>query len=70
MSKNKEFTTRLAELLKSSGRQQKDIAEELGMAKNAMTDYISGRATPDPDRIRRLCQILDCSYEDLLGPLN
>jgi len=64
------FAQRLSDAIKASGMLQKDVALALGMAKDAMTDYVSGKSTPDPDRIRRLCQILGCRYEDLLGELD
>jgi len=65
-----EFAQNLTELIKRSGKMQKDIAEEAGIGKNTMSDYARGKRKPTPETIKRLCRALICTYEELLGRID
>ena len=59
----------IAALIKSSGKTNTQIALEIGLSKNVITEYVSGRSLPNLLTLRKLCQIFDCNYEDILGRL-
>ena len=68
--RNIRLAKNLGEIIKASGMQRQDIAQALGVTPATITAYTNGRGSPSPENIRRLCQILDCRYEDLLGELD
>ena len=56
-------------LIKSSGKTQSQIGEEIGVAQTTVGNYMLGKAVPSLLVLIKLCQILDCTYEDILGQL-
>ena len=46
---------------------QKELAKELGITANAVSNWEQGRSRPDVELIPKLCEILDISYYDLYG---
>jgi len=56
-------------MIKSSGKNQAQVAREMAMTEANISDYVNGRAVPTIFTLKKLCQILDCTYEDILGPL-
>jgi transcriptional regulator with XRE-family HTH domain len=46
---------------------QGDMAEALGMSETVYARYERGKAWPSLGRLRRLCDILDCPADILLG---
>ena len=64
-----EISKNLTELIKRSKKMQKDIAAEIGVSRQAITDYARGHRCPPAEKIKKLCKALDCSYEDLLGSI-
>lgn len=46
---------------------QGDMAEALGMSETVYARYERGKAWPSLGRLRRLCDILDCPADVLLG---
>jgi len=69
MDPKERFRNTLAMLIKASGKPKQQIAKEIGMVPAVISDYLSGRNSPSIYVLPRLCQSLDCTYEDLLGPV-
>lgn len=61
------FTERLNELIKISGKKQVDIAKEINVSKQCITDYKSGKSVPSLETLCALCRCLDVSSDYLLG---
>ena len=53
----------------SSGMTQEQVAERLGVTRQALSSYESGRTRPDIDTLIRLAEIYGCTPDDILyGP--
>ena len=50
----------------SSGKSKSSIADELGISKPTLSQYLSGRILPSLTTFKRLCEIIDCSSDDVL----
>ncbi|MDA0839698.1 MAG: helix-turn-helix transcriptional regulator [Planctomycetota bacterium] len=59
------FGKRIRVLRKSKNLTQTDLAEALGVSQRAISDLESGKTQAKPDAIRRLADILECSFADL-----
>jgi len=59
----------LSRLITSCGKNQARIAKELEVTETAIGAYVAGRAIPSTTMIRKLCKVLNCKYEDILGRL-
>jgi len=64
-----EITKNLNELIKNSSKTKFQIAAEAGIHHTAISHYLSGKAFPNYETLKKLCQVLDCTYEDILGRL-
>lgn len=53
--------------IESCGKSKSEIAKELGVSKPTLSQYLSGRIFPSLPTFAKLCDILDCSADDLLG---
>lgn len=51
----------------NAGLSQKEVADQLGVAKSSYSLYESGKREPDVDKIKKLTQILGVSSDTLLG---
>jgi len=69
VDKRKEIGENIALLIKSTGKSQAQVAREIGLGKNVITEYVAGNSYPSMSVFLKLCQVLDCSYEDILGRL-
>lgn len=58
---------RLKELRTESGMKQSDLADLLAIGRTAISNYEREDRQLDPDTIRQLCRIFDCSADYLLG---
>ena len=67
MTKRQEVTQNIALIIKASSRNQTQIARELGVTNATISDYISGKSFPTLIGFIKLCKVLDCNYEDILG---
>jgi transcriptional regulator with XRE-family HTH domain len=45
------------------------IAKEIGVNKSLIYEYVSGQTLPGVLILKKLCKALDCTYEDILGPI-
>ena len=53
-----------------SGYRKNYIAEKIGVPKSHISMWISEDRKPNPDRIRKLCKILNCKAGDLFPKEN
>ena len=61
------FFENLKEARINAGLSQKEVAEQLGVAKSSYSLYESGAREPDVTKIKKLAQILGVSSDALLG---
>jgi len=54
-------------LIKTSGKSQVQIAQAAGVEETTISSYIAGRTIPSTLMVKKLCRILGCDYEDILG---
>lgn len=53
--------------IENSGLSKSEIAKRLGVSKPTVSQYCSGRAQPTLATLAKLCEILDCSADDILS---
>ena len=61
------FTLRFSEELKNSGIKQTDLAKAIGISKQCVSDFKSGRSFPSIQTLKLICKYLDVSADYLLG---
>ena len=49
------------------GKNKSQIAKELGISKPTLSQYLSGKILPSLTTFAKLCEIIDCSADDILG---
>ena len=62
-----QFKERFNEVLKTSGKSQTQIAQELNITKQCVNDYKMGKSVPSLETLWLLCKCLDVSADYLLG---
>ena len=66
----KSYEEKLKERLKNEiltcGKSKAQIAKELGISRPTLSQYLSGRILPSLTTFGRLCDIIDCSADDIL----
>ena len=62
-----ELGNRLAELRKQHGLSQEDLADQLGVSRQAISKWERGEASPDTDNLIELARIYGMSLDELLG---
>lgn len=62
-----QITKNISEAINTSGKSKTQIANEIGITKATLSQYLSGRAFPSLVTLKKLCKALDCSYEEILG---
>lgn len=63
----KTFHEKLKELRIERGLTQKQVAESIGLTKNALGNYETGIREPSLDLLRKLCDLFDVSADYLIG---
>ena len=63
---NKSFGNKLRLLRTQQGLYQKDLAAELGVSREIISYWESGKKKPNIDTILKLCDILDTNPNELL----
>ncbi len=48
------------------GKSKTEIAKELGISKPTLSQYLSGKILPSLTTFAKLCEIIDCSADDIL----
>ncbi|MBQ2964497.1 MAG: helix-turn-helix domain-containing protein [Clostridia bacterium] len=61
------FSENLASLRKSKGLSQEEIADRLGVSRQAISKWENGQALPETANIMKLCEILEVTPNELLG---
>ena len=61
------FRERFNELIKNSGKSQVQIAEEINVSKQCVSDYKSGKSCPSLETLCLICKCLEVSADYLLG---
>lgn len=62
-----QISANLRKEIETCGKSKTQIAQELGISKPTLSQYLSGRIMPSLPTFARLCAILDCSADDILG---
>lgn len=62
----KSIAYHLTEHMNMKGYSQQTLAEDTGLGKGSIYNYLNGKATPSATALRRMAQALDCSVADLL----
>ena len=66
-----ELTDKIKENLRNEilncGKSKSRIAEELGISRPTLSQYLSGQILPSLTTFAKLCKIIDCSADDILG---
>lgn len=60
------ITANIKREIESSGKSKKEIAEAIGVKPPTVSQYLSGRAQPTLATFSKLCEVLDCSADDIL----
>lgn len=60
------FCDKLAKLRKSNNFSQEQLAEKLGVSRQAVSKWESGSTYPDMEKMIQMCEILNCTLEELL----
>lgn len=58
---------RLAELRKKNGLTQEQLAEKIGVSRQAVSKWESGLATPELENLRALCAVFQITLDELAG---
>ena len=61
---------KIKEYILRSGYKNTYIAEQLGVHDTEISQWISGRRTPDRGRVRDLAKLLKCKMTDLYSNIN
>ena len=61
------FKERFNEILKNSGKTQTEIANELEVSRQMISEYKTGKSVPSLEKLYELCKCLDVSSDYLLG---
>lgn len=65
--KENQISENLKKEIELCGKTKTEIAKELGISKSNLSQYISGKINPSLPTFAKLCQIIDCSSDDILG---
>jgi transcriptional regulator with XRE-family HTH domain len=65
-----DFYKRLKQLRKDTGKLQKEIAKDLGLARSTYVGYETGYREPDLETIKKIAEYYNCSIDYLLGMTN
>lgn len=63
---NLEIANRLVELRKEKGYSQEELAERLGVSRQAVSKWERGESSPDTDNLIELAKLYNISLDDLL----
>ncbi len=61
------ITENIKNEIETSGKSKTEIAKAIGVSKSTVSQYLSGRAQPTLATLSKLCRVLDCSADDILG---
>ena len=61
------FGDKLILLRKKNGMNQEELAEKLGVSRQSVSKWESNNAYPETDKIVQICNIFNCSMDDLIN---
>ena len=61
------FGDKLILLRKKNGLSQEELAEKLGVSRQSVSKWESNNTYPETDKIIQICNIFDCSMDDLIN---
>ena len=61
------FGEKLMQLRKKQGLSQEELAEKLGVSRQSVSKWESNNTYPETDKIVQICNIFDCSMDDLIN---
>lgn len=61
------FAERLKYAMEQANMSQSALSEQAGASKAAISQYLSGKNTPGPDRIKALADATGVSFDYLMG---
>ena len=61
------FAERLKNAMEQANMSQSALSEQAGASKAAISQYLSGKNTPGPDRIKALADATGVSFDYLMG---
>lgn len=61
------FGDKLVLLRKKNGLSQEELAEKLGVSRQSVSKWESNNTYPETDKIVQICNIFDCSMDDLIN---
>lgn len=64
--KNMKFCDKLLDLRKKNNMSQEQLADKLGISRQAVSKWESGSSVPDMEKMMQLCKILNCSLDELV----
>ena len=64
---DKVISERIKQEINYSSKSKSQIADEIGVAKPTVSQYLSGRCQPTLATFAKLCKCLDISADDILG---
>lgn len=53
--------------INNSSKHKKQIAEEIGVSKPTISQYVAEQILPSLTTFAKLCKAVDCSADDILG---
>lgn len=60
------FSEKLTNLRKQNNKSQEQLADKLGVSRQAVSKWESGQSIPDMEKMMQLCKILNCSLDELV----
>ncbi len=64
---DKKISDRLKKEILSSAKTKSQIADEIGISRPTLSQYLSGRCQPTLSTFAKLCICLDISADEILG---
>lgn len=62
----KKIIINLKREIEACGKPKNVIADELGISRPTLSQYLSGKVLPSLPTFARLCKVIDCSPNDIL----
>jgi len=62
-----EIAKRIEEYVGYAGKTLHQVSQEMGLHEDSLYTYTNRLSVPSVLILKRLCKVLDCTYEDILG---
>lgn len=63
---SRQITENLRREIETCGKSKTEIARRLGVTPSTISQYCSGNTQPTLENVSRLCEVLDCSADEIL----